>query len=191
MRGFVLLLALFAVANVGAQSASETKTPTTKSSDEKFDRRLRLLTDPAPLRPLTRPRRANGRALRYENLSDIEAREIEAIATRINPGAIVNIASVTTGCPCEEGASCTDQVWVVAENERRSLGLMLSRIDEVWQIGPLQKWWREYDAIAKRHLEILRSKRASPSQRQGAFLELARVRRELMLRFPTCSASEN
>jgi hypothetical protein len=96
--------------------------------------------------------------LRRANLSDDEAREIQSVMSPIYPGAILNISGVVTGCPCEEGPSCSDQVWVVPENDIKTDGAMLSRISGQWTVGPIQKWWLE-----KAHLEadpqIVSSKR--------------------------------
>ena len=86
----------------------------------------------------SRPHRLEG-PLRYDNISDIEVREIEKEVREIMPGAIVNISGVTTGCPCEDGPKCTDQVWIVAYRPERSTGLMLSKIDGHWRVGPVQK----------------------------------------------------
>ena len=95
----------------------------------------------------TYPTRRDG-PLRKANLSDDEAREIQSVMSPIYPGAILNISGVVTGCPCEEGASCSDQVWIVPENERKADGVSLSRISGRWTIGLIQKWWLE-----KVHLE--------------------------------------
>jgi hypothetical protein len=70
--------------------------------------------------------------------------------SQLQPGALVNIGTVVTGCPCEDGPSCTEQVWVVAYQPERSVGLVLSRIDGRWGIGPLQQWWLDYDDLEAR-----------------------------------------
>ncbi len=85
--------------------------------------------------------------LREENISDIEVREIETEAREIHPGAIVNIGGVTVGCPCEDGQNCTNQVWIVAFKPQKSMGLMFSKIERHWKIGPVQKWWLDYESI--------------------------------------------
>jgi hypothetical protein len=88
----------------------------------------------------TRPARRDG-PLRKANLSDDEAREIQSVMSPIYPGAILNISGVVTGCPCEEGPGCSDQVWVVPENDLRNDGVSLSLISGRWTVGPIQKWW--------------------------------------------------
>jgi hypothetical protein len=66
----------------------------------------------------------------------------------VYPGAILYISGVVTGCPCEEGPSCSDQVWVVPQNELKTNRTLLSRISGRWTIGPIQEWW-----LNKAHLE--------------------------------------
>lgn len=79
--------------------------------------------------------------LRELNLSDTEVRQIQSIAWRVFPGAILNISGVVSGCPCEEGPSCTDQVWIVAHGHGEALGLELSRIYGRWTVGTVQQYW--------------------------------------------------
>jgi hypothetical protein len=96
-----------------------------------------------------RPRRRDG-PLRYPNISDDEVREVQmAVAAKL-PRDILNIAGVVTGCPCEEGLQCTDQVWVVVSRPGGSVGLLLSRIDRHWMIGPVQRWWLRYEELRAR-----------------------------------------
>ncbi len=94
----------------------------------------------------TQPRRREG-PLRELNLSDNEVREIQALVFQIYPGAILNISGVVTGCPCEEGPTCTDQVWVVAHNAGQINGLQLSRVGGRWTIGVVQRWWSDYQRL--------------------------------------------
>ena len=61
-----------------------------------------------------RPRRRD-EPLRYLNISDDEVREIQLMAEKYLPKVLLNISPVVTGCPCEEGPQCTDQVYIVAE----------------------------------------------------------------------------
>ena len=92
----------------------------------------------------TRPRRRDG-PFREINISDDEVREIQSVIRDVVPGAIVNISGVVVGCPCEDGAACTDQVWIVAYTPAISRGLQLSKIGDHWTVGPLQQWWLDYD----------------------------------------------
>lgn len=50
----------------------------------------------------TRPYRRE-QPLRQQNVTDSEISEIESAAASLFPGAIVNIGSVVSGCPCEDG----------------------------------------------------------------------------------------
>lgn len=97
----------------------------------------------------TRPERRDS-PLREENIRDEEVREIQAAARGIVPKAIVNISGVVTGCPCEEGSTCSDQVWILASSPDKTLGLQLSKIGNAWKIGPIQRWWLERDALVAR-----------------------------------------
>jgi hypothetical protein len=122
--------------------ANDTKTVIGRSVRETLRRQSRVLG--------TRPVRPQGK-LRDQNLSDDEIREIQAIGLRELPGAVdVNISGVTAGCPCEEGDECSDQVWIVAYRPGESLGLLLSRMEDRWKIGPLQQWWLDYDKLTAR-----------------------------------------
>jgi hypothetical protein len=98
-------------------------------------------------RRVTRPARRDG-PLRELNISDGEVREIQSAALQVYPGAIVNISGVVTGCPCEEGPGCTDQVWIVAHKPGQSQGLQLSRFNGHWSIGVVQQWWLDFDKVA-------------------------------------------
>jgi hypothetical protein len=94
----------------------------------------------------TQPRRRDG-PLRELNLSDNEVREIQAVVLQAYPGSILNISGVVTGCPCEEGPMCTDQVWVVAHNDGHTNGLQLSRVGGLWTVGMVQRWWTDYQRV--------------------------------------------
>ena len=120
----------------------------------------------------THPTRRDG-LLRKANLSDDEVREIQSVMSPIYPGAILNISGVVTGCPCEEGASCSDQVWVVPENELKTDGVSLSRISGRWTVGPIQKWW-----LDEVHLE--NDRRLTSSKRAEAL-------DSLWEHFPACA----
>src|SRR3982750_3948336 len=78
------------------------------------------------------PRRRDA-PLRYVNLTDDEVREIQRVAANHIPKVLLNISPVVTGCPCEEGPQCTEQVYVLAGvNEPQ--GLQLSRVKNSWQV---------------------------------------------------------
>lgn len=97
----------------------------------------------------TRPQRRDS-PLRQENIRDDEVRQIQATASLVVPKAIINISAVVTGCPCEEGPSCSDQVWILAHQSERTTGLQLSNISGQWTIGAVQRWWLEYEKLKAR-----------------------------------------
>ena len=130
----------------------------------------------------TRPVRLDG-PLREENISDEEVREVGAVMSEYFPGAIVNIGGVTAGCPCADGVSCDSQVWVVAHRANRSNGLMLSRVEGNWTIGPLQKWWRRYAHLGSQMSAVLAS--GVPSLFEF-FREFQEQQNILQKEFPSC-----
>ena len=108
-------------------------------------RRLSLVQRAHELRP-----RRRDEPLRYLNITDNEIREIQHVAAKHIPKSIVNISPVVTGCPCEEGPQCTDQVFIIASAGEKSSGLQLSRIKNAWTVGIVQQWWLQYDALRAR-----------------------------------------
>ena len=99
----------------------------------------------------THPYRREGPVRGY-NITDREVHEIQLVLAEVRPGDIVNIGTVVSGCPCEDGSSCSDQVWVVANSPGTSVGLLLSHINNQWVIGPVQRWWLDRaDLEARRH----------------------------------------
>ena len=127
---------------------------------------------------LTEPRRRDT-PLRYENISDNEIRELQAVARGVVPDALINISGVVVGCPCQDGALCTEQVWLVAYRPGFSRGLLLSRINGEWVIGPVQQWWLTYDDLRSRGHTI---------RPVSAYLEQERRFAEI---FPTCGPTPN
>lgn len=123
----------------------------------------------------TRPQRRDS-PLRYENIRDNEVRQIQAAALQVVPKAIVNISGVVTGCPCEEGPSCSDQVWILAHSPQETVGLELSKINNRWTIGAIQSWWLEYEKLQARRDSF-------PSTYD--YIDAEEV---LELRFPMCAS---
>ncbi len=93
------------------------------------------------------PQRRDG-PLRYLNVSDDEVREIQAAAFEIVGDVLVTISGVVSGCPCEDGPQCTDQVWVLAHKPNDTIGLLLSKVRGQWQIGTVQRWWLNFEKLA-------------------------------------------
>ncbi len=85
--------------------------------------------------------------LRDLNISDDEIREVEGIARKYLPQSFVNISPVVGECPCEEGPTCTAQVYVVATTPASSRGLQLSRLNDRWNVSRVQQWWHRREAI--------------------------------------------
>jgi len=111
--------------------------------------------------------------LRYLNISDIEVREIQLVAEKYIPKVLLNISPVVTGCPCEEGPQCTDQVYIVAENGKSSRGLQLSRVKNAWVVGSVQQWYFKFEELHKRVPKM-------------NYLDLMRAESELYREFPVC-----
>jgi hypothetical protein len=88
--------------------------------------------------------------LRYLNITDSEVREVQRVAIKHKMPRLVNISPVVTGCPCEEGGGCTEQLFIVGDVEGQPTGLMLSRRKNQWDIARVQKWWLEYAALQAR-----------------------------------------
>jgi len=122
----------------------------------------------------SRPARREG-PLREANISDEEVREIQAVAHGVVPDSLVYISGVVTGCPCEEGGGCTDQVWIVAHEPGVMKGLQLSRISGRWTIGPVQKWWLDLEQLEARRTGF------------ASLTEFLTERQKLYERFPACS----
>jgi len=110
-----------------------------------------------------RPRRRDD-PLRYENVRDDEVKEIESAARSVIPKSIVNISGVVTGCPCADGATCTDQVWVLASRADMTFGLLLSKIGGHWLIGPVQEWWISYEKLKSRRSRLTYSEYEAAEQ---------------------------
>jgi hypothetical protein len=165
-RAALLLLSALACTMAIGQSADEQRRAAYRAKMERIFAIDRRITQTQPMR-----REYPARA---ENIRDEEVGEIQGVALQAMPGAIVNIATVVTGCPCEEGASCTDQVWIVAYQPQKTLGILLSKIASHWQVGAVQHWWFEYE-----NLQLQRGSFRSLSDFYAA-------RDELTEKFPTC-----
>ena len=85
--------------------------------------------------------------VRFLNISDEEAREVESAAAEVAGTQWISIGAVVTGCPCEDGDKCTDQVWVQTHKDQGAIGLLLSKVDGHWQIGYVQRWWLRYERL--------------------------------------------
>ena len=126
-----------------------------------------------------RPRRRDT-PMRDLNISDGEIREIEALTSKLMRESMVNISPVVSDCPCEEGPTCTAQVFVVASTPQITLEVQFSRIQNAWRIGPVQGWWMRAAELEKRFAAT-------------RFRDYERYRREmdeLLEEFPMCVGNE-
>lgn len=100
--------------------------------------------------------------LRELNLTDEEVREIQAATKSYLPADYLNISPVVTGCACEDGPECKEQVYVLADAGTSAKGLQLSRIKNAWTVGTLQQWWLNLGRLEERrgkldHMEYERA----------------------------------
>ncbi len=142
MKARAVLLVFISLLVAGPQTIA-------KEGFEERMQRIRLLMKKQDRANELRPARPDG-PNRYLNISDDEVREVQLAVSEVLPRAIVNISAVTVGCPCEDGPLCTDQVWILATRSERTHGLLLSRIQGKWMIGPVQRWWLRYEALLER-----------------------------------------
>jgi hypothetical protein len=129
---------LAALATGSAQAADHCDSLRTSLVREAIFSRARRV-EPAP----------KSQPARELNISDEEVREIQRLAEPLIGKVTVSVGTVTTGCPCEEGPLCKDQVWVYALARNRTVGLQFSRVSDHWKIGVVQQWWLDHDAITR------------------------------------------
>jgi hypothetical protein len=140
-------------------------------------RRMRAIEDHAnDLRPARRDT-----PLRELNITDNEVREIQDVASRYAMSTMLNISPVVSGCPCEEGPLCTDQVFIVATLPDKTLSLQLSRIRNAWVVGAVQKWWFRYADLRKR----------GESGGFKSFEAYESSKNQLLLDFPMCAVKDS
>ena len=119
------------------------------------------------------PRRRDA-PLRALNMTGEEVREVELIARKYDMPELVNISPVVTGCPCEEGGSCTEQVYITSRVNDSMVSLQLSRRKNLWTVGPVQKWWLEYAALKERENDM-------------PWTDFQDARAQLLLSLPMCT----
>jgi hypothetical protein len=122
------------------------------------------------------PRRRD-EPLREANISDYEVREIQHLLREHLPETIVNIGPVVTGCPCEEGRACTEQVYIQANTESQSVGLLLSRVNRRWDLSRAEKWWHRWRTLLALEDEL-------------PYLEFRQRAWELVRDFPACTPED-
>lgn len=144
-KSLLPLISLMIAGIAAGQSSEDARRAAAEAEDARLQKLFRTQNRAWQIRP---NRREN--PSRAENISDNEVREIQTAISEMLPGAILNIGTVVVGCPCEDGASCSDQVWVVAHRPQKTKGLLLSKIDGRWTIGPVQRWWLDREDLDAR-----------------------------------------
>jgi hypothetical protein len=160
MRLFAIVIAILFTLTASGQTKSVTDVEMAKR-DAIFQRARELY-----------PRRRDT-PLRYLNINDIEVREIQRLAAGIELRELLNISPVVTGCSCEEGPDCTEQVTIVGRYKDHAVEIQLSRLRNRWSIGRVQRWWLDYAALQAR--EPLMDRR-----------EYEKASRIKVLEFPMC-----
>jgi hypothetical protein len=168
LAGLILAGAIPAAEPGKASASAESQ----RRRDEVASMEVRLLELDARSRQLY-PRRRDT-PLRYLNITDSEVRELQVIARKYRMSELLNISPVVEGCPCEEGGTCTEQVFIVGRVDQKVYGLELSRRKNLWTVGVVQRWWLERAALeAREKVMDIRS--------------FQNARDRLLLEFPQCA----
>jgi hypothetical protein len=114
--------------------------------------------------------------LRELNITDEEIREIQAATKPYLPPVYLNISPVVTGCACEDGPDCKEQVYVLADTGKTAKGLQLSRIKNAWTVGSLQQWWLNLGRLEERRARM-------------EYAEFERAMIALAHEYPMCDAN--
>jgi len=127
-------------------------------------------------------------APRYENIRDVEVREIQLAVAKVMPGELTSIGTVIAGCRCEESGSCTDEVLVsVGTGATLQRSLSMVKVDEVWAISRLSRWQLELDKLtAGFRTEI---KAAEPSEKPALRADYNRRLGEALRDRPACTSA--
>jgi hypothetical protein len=143
MKALSLLASIVMATSVAAQE------PVRPFDWEQYKRDGEMLSDVMRRARDNAPNRRDA-PLRELNLSDEEVREIQVATRNYLPANYLNISPVVTGCACEDGPECKDQVYVLADAGTSSKGLQLSRIKNAWTVGAVQQWWLDYGRLEER-----------------------------------------
>ena len=148
MKVATLLTCLVVAAAAGAQEKSAQRV-----DQEQFLRDLAFSHAVLSRARLNPPKRRDT-PLRELNLTDEEIREIQAATKSYLPSDYLNISPVVTGCICEDGPDCTEQVYVLADAGTTAKGLQLSRIKNAWTVSVLQQWWLDFGRLEQRSAKM-------------------------------------
>jgi hypothetical protein len=166
-------IAPFILASCAIAISASAETPRERFDFERWRAGVEFRTPILQRAELMRPRRRDT-PLRYLNITAEEVQEIQLEAKDYMPRALVNISPVVTGCPCEEGSNCTDQVHIVATQDDKSFSMQLSRVQNAWRVSVVQKWWWQYEKLKARQLKM-------------EWLDYDLAVTELALEYPMCS----
>jgi hypothetical protein len=167
MKAVCLLACIVIATSVAAQE------PVRRFDWEQYKRDGEMLSDVMRRARDNAPNRRDA-PLRELNLTDEEVREIQAATRNYLPADYLNISPVVTGCACEDGPECKEQVYVLADAGASAKGLQLSRIKNAWTVGAIQRWWLDYGRLEERR------KKMEWTEFRSALISLARE-------FPMCA----
>jgi hypothetical protein len=170
MKVASFVLCLTAAAGAGAQERTVARV-----EREQYTRDLQNMWAVMGSANLRVPKRRDS-PLRELNLTDEEVREIQAATQAYLPSAYLNISPVVTGCACEDGPDCSEQVYVLADTGAVGRGLQLSRLKNKWTVAPLQQWWLNFERLKER-----RGKMTYPEYERALII--------LSREYPTCAAT--
>jgi hypothetical protein len=168
MRAVCLLACIVVATSVGAREKASRP-----ADREQYTRDLNFMWDVMRRAHVKAPKRRD-EPLRELNLTDEEIREIQAATKNYLPAAYLNISPVVTGCACEDGPDCKEQVYVLADAGASAKGLQLSRIKNAWTVSALQQWWVNYGRLEAR-------------RKQMEWIEYERALISLAHEFPMCA----
>jgi hypothetical protein len=161
------------LACLGLATSLAAQEPIRRFDREQYTRDREMLSDVLRRARHQAPKRRDG-PLRELNLTDEEVREIQSATKNYLPADYLNISPVVTGCACEDGPDCKEQVFVLADAGTSAKGLQLSRIKNAWTVGALQQWWLTYGRLEER------GKKMEWPEYEAALIALARE-------FPMCA----
>jgi hypothetical protein len=115
--------------------------------------------------------------LRYEGFSDEEIKEIQAATSEMSTAPIIMISGATDRCACEEGPTCTGQLWTTTQRAAESFVVPLSRIDGHWTVSRLHRWNLRYHLLTRRSRNLF-----SPEEQKAYQQEWDALRAE----YPCC-----
>ena len=124
-------------------------------------------------------------ALREDNITDQEVREIQAQVDRYFPGIIVMIDGVQAPCDCREGSGCTAQVNLASGSANQPVLMRLSRINGEWVPGVVWRWAQEWKEL-RQQLAELQSEGSSSDELRRQAEQLVSAHRS---RVPVCEGS--